>query len=452
MRVRHHSLTIVGVRALVAAALLLGLSVVSAAGGRAAVSTVAPPPVLSPILLAAADGVPAATDAKDGAGGAAHAGHDAPADHAGHAAPAPADHAGHGSAPMPQLQAGQADQEGSTGHAGHAPPTAAPAQDSHAGHGAAETAQPPAEHVHPVPPPTTGKLGQPGQSGQSGQPGQGASGDPSAQTPLAGVDERLGDIIPEGILLRDESGSPIDPRTLMDVPVIIAPIYYSCPTVCNMLQSSLARVLPQVSLQPGKDYRVLSVSFDETDTPQLAARKKQNYFAAMNFAYPEEGWRFLSGDLASINRFMDAIGFRFTRQGRDFIHPVVLVVTAPGGKVVRYLYGQNFMPFDLTMAVTEASHGTIGLSVKRVLSYCFTYDPEGRRYVFDFMRIAGLIILFGAAVLLFVLVRGGPRRKERKGQNGSAPSGTPPSGTPPSGSSASGPSSSDTSMPGPPQG
>ncbi|WP_243838384.1 SCO family protein [Nitratidesulfovibrio liaohensis] len=331
-------------------------------------------------------------------------------------------------------------------HAGHAMPSATastPGGDApHQGHGAADTGQPPAEHVHPVPPPTTGKLGQPGQA---------TATDPSAQTPLAGVDERLGEIIPEGILLRDESGKPIDPRTLMDVPVIIAPIYYSCPTVCNMLQSSLARVLPQMSLQAGKEYRVLSVSFDETDTPQLATRKKQNYFAAMNFAYPEDGWRFLSGDLASINRFMEAIGFRFTRQGRDFIHPVVLVVTAPGGKVVRYLYGQNFMPFDLTMAVTEASHGTIGLSVKRVLSYCFTYDPEGRRYVFDFMRIAGAIILFGAAVLLFVLVRGGPRRKERKGPESSPPSDTPPSGTPPDGTHPDGSPPSDPPKPGAPQ-
>ncbi len=317
-------------------------------------------------------------------------------------------------------------------------PSAAPAPvpvaaetGDHQGHGAAsDAAQAPAEHVHPVPPPTTGRFGQSGQPGPAGQPG---GGDPASQAQLAGVDEHLGDIIPEGILLRDEAGNPVDPRTLMDVPVIIAPIYYSCPTVCNMLQSSLARVLPQVSLQPGKEYRVLSVSFDETDTPQLAARKKQNYFAAMNFAYPEDGWRFLSGDLASINRFMDAIGFRFTRQGRDFIHPVALIVTAPGGKIVRYLYGQSFLPFDLTMAVTEASHGTIGLSVKRVLSYCFTYDPEGRRYVFDFMRIAGIIILFGAAVLLFVLVWGGPRRKERKGPGDTPPSGTPPSGTPPSG-------------------
>lgn len=395
MRVRLHVLTVSGVRALVATASLLVLIASCATGAWATVPAVGH----APVFMAATEESPAVP------GDAGHGGHNG--------------HAGQGSATMPNGPAGH------TGTAGHAPADAAPAQDSHAGHGAADAGQPPVEHVHPVPPPTTGKLGQPAPAGQSGQPPQGA------QPSLAGVDEHLGEIIPEGILLRDESGKPIDPRTLMDVPVIIAPIYYSCPTVCNMLQSSLARVLPQMSLQPGKDYRVLSVSFDETDTFQLAARKKQNYFAAMNFAYPEDGWRFLSGDLASINRFMDAIGFRFTRQGRDFIHPVVLVVTAPGGKVVRYLYGQNFMPFDLTMAVTEASHGTIGLSVKRVLSYCFTYDPEGRRYVFDFMRIAGLIILFGAAVLLFVLVRGGPRRKEGKRPGGTPPGGTPPPGSPP---------------------
>jgi protein SCO1/2 len=389
MRVRPIRMTVACVRALVATASLLALLTVSASGVRAAVPSAA----RTPVPVAAAEGAGTVMGDAQDAGGAGHAGHTM--------APAAASAAETG------------------GHQGHGTTS--------------DATQAPAEHVHPVPPPTTGRFGQPGQSGQPGPAEQAGGGDPASQAQLAGVDERLGDIIPEGILLRDEAGNPIDPRTLMDVPVIIAPIYYSCPTVCNMLQSSLARVLPQVSLQPGKEYRVLSVSFDETDTPQLAARKKQNYFAAMNFAYPEDGWRFLSGDLASINKFMDAIGFRFTRQGRDFIHPVALIVTAPGGKVVRYLYGQNFLPFDLTMAVTEASHGTIGLSVKRVLSYCFTYDPEGRRYVFDFMRIAGIIILFGAAVLLFVLVWGGPRRKERKGPPGTPPTDTPPSGTPPSG-------------------
>lgn len=228
--------------------------------------------------------------------------------------------------------------------------------------------------------------------------------------PAAGVDEKLGTIIPPGIMLRDESGTLVDVRSLMTVPTLVAPVYFSCPTVCNMLQSSIARVLPGLNMKPDTEYRVLSVSFDELDTPELAAHKKANYLAAVGGEYPPEAWRFLTGDLANVERFMDAIGFRFTRQGRDFVHPVVLVAVSPEGRITRYLYGNGFLPFDVTMALHEAAEEKVGLSLRRAVSYCFTYDPKGRKYVFDVMKVAGIVILFGAGVLLFVLIRGGRRR------------------------------------------
>ena len=225
--------------------------------------------------------------------------------------------------------------------------------------------------------------------------------------------EHLGDVVPDGISLNDEEGRPLDPRSLMDVPVIIAPVFLTCPAACNTLQSSLAASLPQVNLVPGKDYRVLVVSFDDSDAPALAARKKQNYLAAMDFKFPADGLRYLTGDAASIKRFMDALGFPFIRVGPgNFSHPLGLIVLAPGGKIVRYLYGQGFLPFDLTMALSEAAKGQSGLSIKRVLAYCFSYDPEARGYVFNIMRIAGITILFGAGVFLFILLRGGKSRKQ----------------------------------------
>ena len=234
---------------------------------------------------------------------------------------------------------------------------------------------------------------------------------PEERARYARVDEKGGTVIPEGIMFRDENGKQVDIRSLMDVPVIIAPVYYSCPGTCHLLLSALARILPQVGLVPVKDYRVISVSFDETDTPELALQRKRNFMAAMDFKYPAAGWVFLSGSQESVSRFMDAIGFRYKRLGRDFIHPTVLIATAPGGKISRYLYGQSFMPFDLTMSLNEAAEGKVGLSLKRVLTYCFTYDSESKRYVFDFMRIAGVVILFGAAVFLFVLLKG--KKKQR---------------------------------------
>lgn len=234
---------------------------------------------------------------------------------------------------------------------------------------------------------------------------------PEDRARYARVDEKSGTVIPEGIMFRDETGKEVDIRSFMDVPTVIAPVYYSCPGTCHLLLSALARILPQVGLEPIKDYRVISVSFDETDTPELAMQRKRNFMAAMEFTYPAAGWVFLSGSKESVSRLMDAIGFRYKRLGRDFIHPTMLVVAAPGGKITRYLYGQSFMPFDITMSLNEAAQGKVGLSLKRVLAYCFTYDSDSKRYVFDFMRIAGAVILFGAAVFLFVLLKG--KKKKR---------------------------------------
>jgi len=290
---------------------------------------------------------------------------------------------------------------GAAEHQGHGAGHAAVQQNhtDHAGHGAHEETNAPAM----VP---DGSV--PGLDGHVHPDLQAVSGN----APPASVDEKLGDIIPPGIMFRDESGLMVDVRSLMDLPTIIAPVYFNCPSVCNILQSSIAKVLPQMSLVPEKDYRVLSVSFDETDTPDLAARRKANYLAAMNHAYPPEAWRFLTADKESIDRLMDAIGYRFTRVDKDFVHPIVVVAVSPEGKIVRYLYGNSFLPFDTAMALTEAAEGKVGLSLKRIVSYCFSYDPQGRRYVLDVMRIAGFVVLFGVAVLFFVLVRGG--RKTRK--------------------------------------
>lgn len=234
---------------------------------------------------------------------------------------------------------------------------------------------------------------------------------PEERAQYARIDEKGGTVIPKGIMFRDETGKEVDIRSLMDVPTVIAPVYYSCPGTCHLLLSALARILPDVGLEPVKDYRVISVSFDDTDTPELAFQRKRNFMAAMDFTYPAAGWVFLSGSKESVSRLMDAIGFRYMRLGRDFIHPTILVVVAPGGKITRYLYGQSFMPFDLTMSLNEAAQGKVGLSLKRVLAYCFTYDSDSKRYVFDFMRIAGAVILFGAAVFLFVLLKG--KKKKR---------------------------------------
>ena len=311
---------------------------------------------------------------------------------------------------------------------GSATPMQEPPADPHAGH----MAEPPAAAASPVTatPPVSSEVPASAPSPAAPVAASASGGSPAVSpgaqdllnvksgknVPIPSMVEHLGMSMPEGIMLRDEHGNLIDVHTLMDIPAIIVPVFYTCPAGCNTLLSSMAATLGGVDLLPGKDFRVISVSFDEDDTPERAANKKANYLAAMGKPIPEDGWRFLTGDAASIQHFMGAIGFPYIRVGPgNFSHPLGVIVLAPGGKIVRYMYGQSFLPFDITMAVHEAAQGKVGLSIKRIVSYCFTYDPEARGYVFNFMRVAGVTILFGAGVFLAILLLGGKKKRPPQG-------------------------------------
>jgi protein SCO1/2 len=233
--------------------------------------------------------------------------------------------------------------------------------------------------------------------------------------PSVGVEEKLGAKIPLDIPFRDESGKEVRLSQLVTGPTIILPVYYSCTNVCNFLQGGLARVLPQLRPKPGQDYRVISVSFDETETPQLAARSKRTYLTAMQSPFPEEGWHFLTGDAGNIRRLTAAAGYGFTRKGQDFIHPVASLVVSGDGTIVRYLYGTSFLPKDLTLALLEAREGRAGRSIRQAVAYCFTYDQEGKTYVFNLLRVSATVVFMTAGLFLAFLLTTGRRRS--KGRN-----------------------------------
>ena len=208
------------------------------------------------------------------------------------------------------------------------------------------------------------------------------------------LDEKLGAVIPGDISLRDENGKPVNLKAFIDKPTIIAPVYLHCAHECPLLLTGLAGALGKLDLvQPGRDYRVITLSFDEREGPAIAREKKPNYIAAVRRPFPESEWRFLTGDNANIRKFTDAVGYTFQRDGEDFSHPIAIIVLAPGGKVTRYLSGVTFLPFEITMAVTEAAQGRIGSPAGRVLSYCFSYDPLKKSYVFNILKVVGTVMV-----------------------------------------------------------
>lgn len=228
-----------------------------------------------------------------------------------------------------------------------------------------------------------------------------------------GVTEKLGETIPLSLSFRDEQGQTVTLGELIHAPTIIAPVYYQCPNVCNFLQEGLAASLPNVSLTPGEDFQVLSVSFDETEDPAWARNIKRIHMAAMNNEFPPQAWRFLTGDKENIDRLMQAIGYRFERQGRDFLHPVAVAVVAPDGKIVRYLYGTSFLPMNLNLALLEGAQGKVGVTVKKMLEFCFSYDPRNKTYVFNLLRVSATVVMVTAAGFLAFLLISGRRPKNR---------------------------------------
>jgi protein SCO1/2 len=142
------------------------------------------------------------------------------------------------------------------------------------------------------------------------------------------LEEKLGQYIPDDAVFADENGKRASLKEAIDKPVIIAPVYLGCTHECPLLLTGLAQVLGKIDMmEPGKDFRVITLSFDDTDNPKIALEKKKNYIKSIGKPFPEESWKFLTGDAVNIKKFTDSIGFKFQRDGaHDFSHPVTLVV------------------------------------------------------------------------------------------------------------------------------
>lgn len=231
-----------------------------------------------------------------------------------------------------------------------------------------------------------------------------------ADTRDVGVDEKLGQIIPADIEFFDENSIPLTLGNFINRPTLILPVFYHCPNTCSLLLSNLAKALNSVTFTPGDDYRVLAFSFDGEESPEKAKSAKKNYLGLLRKDFPASEWRFLTGTPENIDSLTRAMGFNFKKLGsHNFVHPNVLVCVAPDRKIIRYLYGPDFLPFDISMAIAEAEKGTPGISIKKIVSLCFAYDPKGQTYVFKTFRISGIIIISLLAGFIIFLVRKKPK-------------------------------------------
>jgi protein SCO1/2 len=215
------------------------------------------------------------------------------------------------------------------------------------------------------------------------------------------VAEKTGQYLPLDIEFSDSKGEVLTLEQIINTPVILLPIYFYCPNICSKSLSNLAIALPSLSGRPGKDYRVIAISFNEVETPEVAARAKKNYLKIAGADFPEEEWKFLTGSKEAIARLTDALGYRYKKlDDETFIHAAALMIIAADGKIIRYVYG-SFLAGDIDMGLAGAATGSPSLSVRRFLDFCFNYDPNANKSVFQQVKI-GVLLLF-VLVVGFVL-------------------------------------------------
>lgn len=220
-----------------------------------------------------------------------------------------------------------------------------------------------------------------------------------------GVVEHLDEFLPDSIMLINENNEKVFLNDLIDKPTVLNFVYYRCPGICSPLMEAIAGVMDKSELEVGKDYQVLTISFDPSETIDLGIRKKENYLNLMTRRdEAAQGWHFFVSDSASIVRITDAVGFKYKRTGNDYLHAASVTVVSPDKKIVRYLNGMYYMPFEWKMAIIEASQGKSGPTLNRVLRYCYAYDPIGQTYVMNFTKVGGILILFFAAIFLAILL------------------------------------------------
>jgi protein SCO1 len=225
-----------------------------------------------------------------------------------------------------------------------------------------------------------------------------------------GIDQHVGVQVPLDIPFADESGKSVTLRNYARRPIILALVYYECPSLCNMVLNGVLRSTRNLALSAGEDFDVVAVSFDPRETSEMAASKKASYMKGYDRSGADRGWHFLTGPAASVKLLADAIGFHFAYDAltNQFAHGSAIVVLTSGGRVARYFYGIEYPTRDLRFSLEEASGGRIGSPIDAVLLYCYHYDPSNGKYgmvVMNVLRLAGLVTVAALAIFLLAMFR-----------------------------------------------
>lgn len=237
------------------------------------------------------------------------------------------------------------------------------------------------------------------------------------------IEQKLNQQVPLDLVFRDETGKQVKLGDYFgSKPVILSLVYFRCPMLCPELLSGLEGSLKALTFDIGKDFDVVTVSFDPKDTPADATEKKADLIKRYHRPGAAAGWHFLTGSQASITALTQAVGFSYDYDAKSgqFAHSTAIMILTPKGKIAQYYYGVDFPPRDVRLGLVQASQEKIGTLVDQVLLYCFHYDPTAGRYgaiISHILQLAGGVTVLSLGAALLILFRRGSdyevRRRER---------------------------------------
>ena len=241
-----------------------------------------------------------------------------------------------------------------------------------------------------------------------------------------GINEHQGAMVPLDLTFINEKGEKVTLEKLMDgKPTMITLNYFRCAGICGPQLADMAKMLSKLDLAENTDYKVLTISFAENETPDLASAKRQAYLHSMTRPFVQDAWHFLISDNNSSAILADKVGFTYKKEVSkagvvDYVHPGALIMLSPKGKVTRYLNGIGQLPFDVKMAVIEAGEGKVGPTIAKKLLFCFAYDPKGKTYIFKWEKVVGALMTLIMIVFFIYLIKTSKRKEDdhqEKGDN-----------------------------------
>jgi protein SCO1/2 len=238
-----------------------------------------------------------------------------------------------------------------------------------------------------------------------------------------GFDQRLDAQVPLDLAFRDEVGRSVRLSDYFNgKPVILVLAYYRCPQLCTQVLNGLVRAMLDLPFEAGREFNVLTVSFDPREGPELANAKRNTYLERYGKPGAENGWHFLTGEEEEIHQLAESVGFHYSYDPRfdQFAHASGIMILTPTGRISRYFFDVKYSPLDLRLGLVEAGQGHIGTPIEQILLFCFHYDPAEGRYgatILNIVRVGGVLTVLALGTFIGLMLRQERRRARRAAQD-----------------------------------